>query len=388
MKIIFIAHAKLSDREGDATHILELTLNLQKLGSDLLLICQDGRKINYNIKVRRLPGFRVAYLTSFFLDIMSIAYLFFYIKRFKPDIIYHRDVAAAGIVSWHFKIPAVAEANGIYPDIAKIERPLFFRVAGKLLQLRERAQYSRATRIICVTEGIKKRLVKDYGVKNEICRVINNGVNIQLFKPINKVTCRKKLNIKTGFYIGFIGSFKAWQGLDSLIEALKVIREYGYYGIRCILVGDGSWEKHLRVMVKQYRLNSEIVFEGRIKYEDVPIYINSFDICYLGKRNLEFGYSPLKLYEYLSCAKPVIASRVKGLTEIVKNRKCGYLFEPDDVEDLASRIIESYNKKDKLPELGLNGRRFIEDRFSWEKIASKVQRVLMEAIEQNKRVID
>ena len=58
------------------------------------------------------------------------------------------------------------------------------------------------------------------------------------------------------------------------------------------------------------------------------------------------------------------------------------MFNPDDVESLASRIIESDRERNRLPELGNNGRRFIENRFSWEKIASKVQRVLEEAAGQ------
>ncbi len=389
MKIIFITHSKISAQEGDSTHILEMALNLLRQGNDLLLICQGGKQISDTLKTRRLPGLRIKYLTSLFLDLISILYLFFYIRQFKPDIVYYRDVTMGGIVSWLLKVSSVAEANGIYPDIAKIERPRFFRIVSKFLLMRERIQYFRATRIICVTKGIKKELVKHYGVKNQICRVINNGVNTSLFKPMAMVACRKRLGIKQDcFYLGFVGSFKAWQGLDSLIKAMKVIKENGYKGIRCILVGDGNWKKRLKEMVNQYDLNSEIIFEGKIKYEDVPTFINSFDICYLGKTGLDFGFSPLKLYEYLSCAKPIIASKMEGISEIVENANCGYLFKPDDVGSLVSRIIECYNEREKLTELGMNGRRFIEDRFSWERIARKVQRVLKEAIEQNKRVID
>lgn len=383
MKILCVSHTNITGQEGDSTHIRELALNLQKLGNNLLLICQGGNQNCHFYKIVRLPNIKIKYLISLFLDLISIPYLFFYIKRFKPDIIYYRDVATAGIISWFFKMPCVAEANGIYPDLAKVERPLFYKIAGTFLRMRERFQYFSATRIICVTEGIKKELVRNYSVNEEICRVIHNGVNVGLFKPLSKVACRKKLGIKLNyFYMGFVGSFKAWRGLENLIEAMKIVKQREYDHIKCLFIGDGYLMSRLKEMVNRYDLSKNIIFKGRVKYEDVPLFINSLDVCYLCWTGLKYGSSALKLYEYLACARPVIASKVEGDREIVKNGNCGFLFDPDDVESLVSSIIESYNGRDKLYELGRNGRRFIKDQFSWEKVADKVQSVLKEAIKK------
>ena len=385
MKILYPSHVNMSEqREGNSIHLLEIALNLQKQGNDLLIICQGGKHISHLLPTKQIPSFRVRYLRSLFLDLVFIPYLLFYITKFKPDTVYYRDVSVGGIISWFLNVPSVAEANGIYPDIAKIENPRFYRIASPFLKLRERIQYFRATRIICVTEGTKNELVKNYGVKNEICRVIHNGVNTRLFKPSDKMVCRGKLGIKGEyFYIGFVGAFKAWQGLEILIDAMKIVKERGYDAIRSILVGDGNLMKRLKEMVKRSGLQKEIVFTGRIGYENVPAFINSFDICYLCKIGSKLGFfSPLKLYEYIACARPVIASRVEGISEIVEEGNCGYLFDPDDVSSLVSSIIESYNARDKLPELGKNGRRFIEDKFSWQQVADRVQSVLKEAVGQ------
>jgi glycosyltransferase involved in cell wall biosynthesis len=226
-------------------------------------------------------------------------------------------------------------------------------------------------------------------VENEVCKVIHNGVNTRLFRPFDKKVCRKQLGIADDyFYIGFVGSFKAWQGLEPLIEAMKIVTIKGYDRIKCLFIGDGYLMNPLREMVSRYALNNEIIFKGRIAYKNIPGAINSFDICvapFKKARNQKIGLSPLKLYEYLACAKPVIASRVAGVSEVIEKGNCGYLFDPDDVESLSSRIIESYQERDKLPELGKNGRRFIKDQFSWEKVAESVQSVLLEAIEQNQK---
>ena len=251
------------------------------------------------------------------------------------------------------------------------------------MKIRERIIYLLATRIICVDEGIKRMLMKSYGAKSEICRVIPSGVNTHIFKPLDKLACRRKLNLNIDhFYVGFVGSFQSWQGLDLLIEAMNIARNKGLNMIKCVFVGGGNLMYRLKQMTIKNNLQEYIIFMGRLEHGKIPMVLNSFDICYLCRIGLKFGFSPLKLFEYLACAKPIIASKVEGVSEIIEKGDCGYLFNPDDVESLASRIIESYRERNRLPELGNNGRRFIENRFSWEKIASKVQRVLEEAAGQ------
>ena len=140
----------------------------------------------------------------------------------------------------------------------------------------------------------------------------------------------------------------------------------------------------LKDMVDRYGLHQEITFAGTIKHKEVSVFINAFDVClapFKRERNEKIGLSPLKLYEYLACARPVIASRVQGVSEVIEKGNCGYLFEPDDMEDLASKIIKSYNERDRLSRLGNNGRILVEKRFSWERIARRVENLLKEAIE-------
>jgi len=361
--------------------------NLQKLGNELLTICcGKGKKFQY-LHVKYVPHLGIPYLTALTTDFFLSLYLFYYILRFKPDVVYYRGVTLAGSISRIFKVASVAEANGIYPDEVKIERPSFFKLFGNFLKLREWINYYFATRIICVTEGIRNKLGENYGIKSEVCTVIPNGVNTDVSRPMDKAVCKKKLGLAEDcFYVGFVGFFRFWQGLNTLIEAMKITKDAGYNEIHCVLVGDGGPMGYLRKMVEQFDLEEETVFTGKIEYKDVATFINSFDICYLSKIGLNFGFSPLKLYEYLACARPVIASRVQGVTEVIEEGKCGYLFEPHDPKDLAFRIMQSYEERGKLRELGHNGRIFVEKNYNWAKIAKRVEIVLKEAIEVNSRI--
>ena len=389
MKILYFAPINVNVQKGDSTHFLEVAGNLQDFGNKVLVICQGGKGKLRDLNFKYIPNIEIKYLTTLFVDLFSSLYLIFYLLVLKPDIVYYRGVTLGGIISRIFSVASVAEANGIYPDEIKIGQPYFFKFVGCFLKLRERMNYFLANRIICVTEGIKRELVKSYGVKNAICRVIPNGANTNLFTPMDKLACRRKLSLKEGhFYLGFVGSFRPWVGLDTLIEALSMIKRKGYDKIRCILVGDGGLMGNLKEIVKQHNLQEEVIFTGGIRYEEVALFINSFDVClapFKRKRNLRIGLSPLKLYEYLACARAVIASRLEGISEVIDDGKCGYLFEPDVVEDLAARIIESYRERDKLIELGNNGRTLIEKMFSWEGTTRRVESVLREALVVNSK---
>ena len=389
MRILYISPIRITAQEGESYHFLEIGENLHKFGNELMTICRGKGKRFQHLNAKFIPDFEIRYLTALITDFFMSVYLAFYLLKFRPEVVYYRGVTFAGIASRIFGVPSVAEADGIYPDEVKEERPRFFKLAGGFLKLRERINYYLATRIICVTEGIKRQLGRNYGIKSEICAVIPNGVNTDLSRPVDKAACRKKLSLKEGyFYLGFVGSFRAWQGLDTLVEAMKEVKKKGIDKIRCVLVGDGESMNHLKDRAHRYNLHRQTVFAGRVAYEEVPTFINAFDVClapFKGERNEKIGLSPLKLYQYLACARPVIASRVQGVSEVIEKGKCGYLFEPDDARDLASRIIESYNEKGKLPQLGNNGRIFVEKNHSWERIARSVENTLKEAIEANSR---
>ena len=390
MKILYVSPIRIIEQKGEATHFLELGLNLQKRGNELLTICRGKGKRFQHLNMKYIPDVEIRYLTALITDFFISVYLAFYLLKFRPDVVYYRGVTFAGIASSILGVPSVAEADGIYPDEVKVERPHFYRLAGNFLKLRERINYYLATRIICVTEGIKSELGKNYDIKSEICTVIPNGVNTNLSRPMDKNVCRKKLGlVEDCFYLGFVGSFRAWQGLATLINAIRVVKDRGLDSIRCVLVGDGESMNYLKDTVNRYGLHQEIAFAGAIKHEEVSAFINAFDVClapFKRERNEKIGLSPLKLYEYLACARAVIASRVGGVSEVVEDGNCGYLFEPDDAEDLASKIIESYNERDKLYKLGNNGRALVKKRFSWEKTAGSVENVLREAVEVNPRI--
>jgi glycosyltransferase involved in cell wall biosynthesis len=130
-------------------------------------------------------------------------------------------------------------------------------------------------------------------------------------------------------------------------------------------------------------VSDEFIFTGIVPYEEVSKYISASDICVVPKRQLKSGYSPLKLYEYMACGKPVVASRVEGFT-ILEQNNAGILVEPENPENIANVIIKLLNDEKLREELGRNGREYVVKNHSWESVAKIVAEVCEDAVRNKK----
>jgi len=386
MKILYMSSEDMRKEGAGKTHFIEVAQNLVKLGNELLILLpgyQPYDRKNYGLNVCYVPTFRKSILSYLLYEIVSLFYLIFYILKWRPNVIYLRQglfEVFPPVLARLFGVPYIIEKNGIMED--EFRSRGFSKIVIKLLRLAEEINFRLSDKIICVTEGIKREIVRRYRINKGKLVVIPNGANIELFRPLDKHECRRKLGLEeNAFYVGFVGSFAPWQGLDILIEAAKQVKEQGYCQIKYILVGSGERESILRESVQEYDLEQEILFSGRVAYEQVVYYINACDIAiapFTKERNSIIGVSPLKVYEYLACGRPVIVSRVGWVKEVIEEGKCGYLFEPGDAEELAKRIIQSYQERDALQEMGLRGRKLVESKYAWRATAERIVEVLDE----------
>jgi len=389
MKIIYLTVEDMRKEGSGKTHFIEIGQNLVKLGNELIVLLPGYHPIDnrdYGLRIKYVPTFRKNRFSYLLYEFLNIFYLSYYILTFKPDVIYSRSGLfdlMPPIISKIFNIPFIIEINGIMAD--EFRSRGIGKIIIKILQIAERVNFRLSKAIVCVTEGIKRELLRRYRVPENKMYVVPNGFNPEIFRPLDMQKCRQKIKLdKSAFYVGFVGSFAPWQGIDTFLEAAKIVKEKKYDNIRYILIGEGEMMSELKRMANEYNLHKEVIFTGRIPYKEVSIYINSVVVAVVTpktQRNKIIGLSPLKLYEYLGCAKPVIASRIDGLWEIIKEGNCGYVFEPDNAEDLASKIIHAYNKRALLEEIGVRGRFLVLKKYAWENSAREIQNILKKNIQ-------
>jgi glycosyltransferase involved in cell wall biosynthesis len=152
----------------------------------------------------------------------------------------------------------------------------------------------------------------------------------------------------------------------------------------------GPYYKQMENLARKLGVSHAYVFTGPVAYRDVPKYINAADILVAPynpeKSELRRRYgigSPLKVMEYMSCAKPLITSSVKPITDVVQEEVNGLLVPPGDVEALKKTLIRVIENKDLAGEMGETARRCVLGKYSWFTLAKQFENILLEAVRES-----
>jgi len=309
----------------------------------------------------------------------------------KADIIYFR--ISPGMISpviWALiaKVPFFVEVHGITEveyGLVPFKTDSLVKKIKKWLKVRriyivERFILKRAAGIVFVTDQLREYYIQRYHLKKKKAVVIRNGVDLAVFRPMDKNQVRSQIGMPSDGkpVLGFVGSLTPWQGIDDMIHAVKILKGRGVL-CKLYIIGRGEEERYLRSLVEEYKMAEEVIFMGPVDYSLLPVYINAFDICLVPKRNAISGYSPLKLYQYLACARPIIATAVPGL-EIVSELGAGVNAKAGSPESLADAIEELIQRKEEWNEMGRRGRLYVERHASWQSIAEKTMAFFKETL--------
>lgn len=258
-------------------------------------------------------------------------------------------------------IPWVLETQGLFFYEARHERKSI-TLSGLARRL-EIAAYRDCDAIIAVTETLKQMLISEAGVTPDKVLVVPNGVDTNKFSPRPSADNVRSMRPR----LGFVGGLLRWQGLDYLLRAVRMADDLGA-GYDLVIVGDGEERTNLESLAASLELGDRVSFVGRVSGDLVPDFIEDFDICFSGHLPSHFGgmyHSPLKIYEYMSVGRPVIASDFADARSVIDDRVTGYLFEGGNLETLASVLIEAHRARDSFAEMGRKASLEISQKHSW-----------------------
>jgi glycosyltransferase involved in cell wall biosynthesis len=384
MRIFLLANVLLNVREGRTTHVLELLENLSK-HNDVICLAPRPPKIKYkskNLVYIPVVHKRILYPISY--QLLLFLYILYYSIQRKPDAIYARHYKfpfAQFIISRLLGIPNIVEINGIVREEMKMSDFRSNKLRTYFENLGENFNYKHADKLVAVSEGIKYGIMRLYDIPGSKILVIENGADIELFKPIDREEVMKELELDNGCsYIGFSGSFARYHGIEALIASAELIISQ-ISNVKFLFVGDGELKEHIVKVVDDMNLREKFIFINRVAYAESPKYINAFDIGVILKRR-DIPGSPLKLWEYMACGKPVIATNTSDF-EIIKKCNCGILVDAEKPADVANAIVTLLKDKKLRKEMGENGRRYVVGNQSWACVAEKVETAIKDAV-QNK----
>jgi glycosyltransferase involved in cell wall biosynthesis len=227
---------------------------------------------------------------------------------------------------------------------------------------------SKADAIIAVVEEMKEKFMREYNLKIPISVISNTEP--KSFRDNNIDKLRMVARSKSGFTIAYIGGIDAIRGLDTVINAVPIMKEK-IPGLIVNIIGGGSEAVFLklRTQVKQLGLENTVYIPGPIPFEKVFNATHSADVCLIPHvKNEHTDHTiPHKLFQYMLTGKPIVVSNCKPLERIIAETACGLVFESGNANSFAEKIIELYANPDLRTTMGYNGvKATYEGRYNWD----------------------
>jgi len=274
-----------------------------------------------------------------------------------PSFIYERyslwGTAGQRLARKH-SIPLVLEVNSPLTD--EEEKYRGGLALPSLARWTERRTWRRADLLVAVSRTLCNHF-DAAGVKARKVEILPNGVDISIFRPeVDDPLLRSQLKPEGRFVVGFVGSFKAWHGVDFLLQVFKWLRrkDASYH---LLLVGDGPMRARLEEETRRLGLQEAVTLVGNVPHEEVPQYLALMDVAVAPYPALDdFYFSPLKLYEYMAGSRAVVASRIGQVAEVIADGLTGLLYEPGNEEALLGCIRRLRADESLRRELGQNAR--------------------------------
>jgi glycosyltransferase involved in cell wall biosynthesis len=222
-----------------------------------------------------------------------------------------------------------------------------------------------ATQIIAVSKTVRDYIIQWYKISPTKVVTLYNGIDIEKYKSNNNGDWFfNKFNLdKNRLTIGFIGRLVEVKGLVYLLDAAAEIIIKKKMGVQFLIVGDGPLKGMLQKKADDLGISKHIIFTGF--QQNVHEIIGAIDILVISSLSEAF---PTVILEAMASGKPVVATNVGGVSELVVNGENGILVPPRDIRALVEAIAELSESYDKRRIMGENGRQIVTKQFSIEKM--------------------
>jgi D-inositol-3-phosphate glycosyltransferase len=236
-------------------------------------------------------------------------------------------------------------------------------------------------RILITSEREKGNLLRHYSAREESIAVVPCGVNLNLFRPLDKVEARRRIGTPLNEALAlYVGRFAPEKGLERLLAAAACLRSLPR--LRFVIAGGGNDDPDYQRIVQMSRdfgLAERITFVGRVDQGDLPVFYSAADVLVVPSSYESFGMVAL---ESLACGTPVVATPVGAMEEILWDRGAGRVAPDLRPEALAAAIQGMRFEHDSHPAAPETIRRSAL-RYDWARVAADVLKVYRRSVESS-----
>jgi glycosyltransferase involved in cell wall biosynthesis len=380
-RVLYTAFDLLPSPKGAGTHIMHFLRGIVNAGHSVDVITPGNGQLPAQDVYEGATLFRVppppdrnflAHALDFDRAVLEHA------RSTAPyDLVHYRSIWGGLALARHKQVLGYAtlfEVNGLPSIELKYHYPAL-RGSDVLLKIRkqELASLHLSDAIICPS-GVTRAFLISLGLPRDRITVIANGVNPQDFAATSLPDRSGGVPV-----LLYVGTLTDWQGLDLLLEALPHI--LAQQPARLRIVGRGRhWQrKQLRKRVQKLGLEEHVLLDAAVPHHDIPHLIADADVCVaplaLNDRNVTQGCCPIKVIEYMACARPIVAANLPVVRELVREDTDALLFAPDDASDLARQVLRVLNNRALAEQLASNAAARARSKMTWHAAQKKLLKV-------------
>jgi glycosyltransferase involved in cell wall biosynthesis len=373
---------------GPALHVAYLADGLRQRGYDTTLVAgtlargEDSMAFvadQLGVEVARIDelGREISPLR----DLAATIRLAKLIRRERPQIL-HTHTAKAGTVG---RVAALLAGSRRPPIIVHtfhghVLRGYFGPLRSRLFLMLERWLAARTTALVAVSPQVRDDLVALGVAEPERFVVIRLGIELdERVAPTRdgRLESRRYLGIPGDrFAVGWIGRMTGVKRTDDVLLAFKRLRDGGVDACLC-MVGDGPDRGQLEQRAHELGVMRDTLFVGY--QEDVAPFYAAFDALVLPSGN---EGTPVSAIEALAAGRPVVATRVGGVPDVIREGEDGFLVEAGDTEQLAERLAELAHDPALRERMGEQGRARVLPRYAVERLVDDVDRLYLSLLSE------
>ena len=350
LRVVYVGSPPLFSRGASAIHVMKMCQAMTRLGIDVELVLPSFNKgidvfdyynVEPSFKLTTFPSLKNSSARHIGHGILSSVYTKMNRKNF--DLVLTRNIFYAYLSTTFFGIPTIYDAH----------HPL---VKGAHLLFDSFKNSKHLVRFSTNSRGLADIYMK-LGLPRDKLNVAHNGVDLEEFTGLpSKEEARRQLNLPIDKKIVcYSGNTYSGRGIDLLIEAAQSLKEALF-----MVVGglESDIENYKKIARDKNAENFKLV--GFVPHKDVPLYISSADVLvmpYTSQMTIKGGAtavdftSPIKLFEYMASRRPIVATSLSTIKEILDDGSNALLVEPDDAELLGrgiKRVLEDHTLAEKL----------------------------------------
>lgn len=366
MKILFLTDNFPPEVNAPATRTYEHCKEWVKLGADVTVITctpnfpQGKVYKGYKNKLyqkEQIEGIKVIRVWSYIsankgfvkrtIDFISFSVSSFIAGLFqKADIIIATSpqffTALSGRTLSFWKMtPWIMEVRDLWPESIKTVGAMKDNIFIRYFDRQALKCYKKAKQIVVVTDAFKKNLI-ERGVSGDKIKVVKNGANMEMFKPLSKDNqLIRKFSLEDKKVLGYVGTHGMAHKLDFILDCAKELDDK----YRILLIGDGAEKQKLKKRVEKEKISNIIMIDSVSKNE-VRRYLSILDVSIINLKKSELFKTviPSKIFENAAMEIPILIGVDGEAREIIENYNAGLFYKPEDKQDFLIKVQQIFRE--------------------------------------------